>query len=195
MTEKLGKLMSKAKSILGTIKDHRNPSNAAKYTMEEIGMGALSVFIMQEPSFLSQQERLARGTTEHNFNTLLGCEKIPTANHIRSKLDNTTPEEIEGLYHNGLEELSESDALRSFECLGGVLIASDGTCGHSSANIHCKNCSKKTHKGGNTTYSHSVLCTAIVSPNIKEAIPLIPEFIRPQDGYDKQDCEIAAMKR
>lgn len=195
MTEKLGRLMERAGEMLGGLKDRRQASNATKYTMKEIGMGALSVFVMQDPSFLSQQERLAKGKTGHNFNTLFGCEKIPTANHIRCSLDATAPEEIEDLYHSGFEELSEEKALEPFKMLGGVLIVHDGTCGHSSSKIHCKNCSKKNHKSGEVTYSHSVLCTAIVSTNINEAIPLPPEFIRPQDGHKKQDCENAAFKR
>ena len=35
----------------------------------------------------------------------------------------------------------------------------------------------------------------IVAPRQAQVIPLPPEFIQPQDGQDKQDCEIAAGKR
>jgi hypothetical protein len=35
----------------------------------------------------------------------------------------------------------------------------------------------------------------IVGPGQPYAIPLRPQFITPQDGHDKQDCEIAAAKR
>jgi hypothetical protein len=35
----------------------------------------------------------------------------------------------------------------------------------------------------------------IVSPGRSAVVPLVPEFIVPQDGHDKQDCEIAAAKR
>jgi len=51
------------------------------------------------------------------------------------------------------------------------------------------------HANGKITYHHSVLCASIVCPFIKEAIPLVPEFIVPQDGNDKQDCETSAAKR
>ena len=44
-------------------------------------------------------------------------------------------------------------------------------------------------------YAHSVLAAAIVVPDIKEAIALVPEFIIPQDGHDKQDCENNGIKR
>jgi hypothetical protein len=35
----------------------------------------------------------------------------------------------------------------------------------------------------------------VVAPGHQQAIPLRPEFITPQDGHTKQDCEIAAAKR
>lgn len=35
----------------------------------------------------------------------------------------------------------------------------------------------------------------IVCPGNSNVIPLIPEFVVPQDGYQKQDCENAAAKR
>jgi hypothetical protein len=35
----------------------------------------------------------------------------------------------------------------------------------------------------------------IVSPNHSKVIPLVPEFVVPQDGHQKQDCENAAAKR
>jgi len=36
---------------------------------------------------------------------------------------------------------------------------------------------------------------ALVTPLNSKAIPLRPEFVVPQDGHEKQDCEIAAAKR
>ena len=35
----------------------------------------------------------------------------------------------------------------------------------------------------------------IVCPAQSQVIPLVPEFVVPQDGHDKQDCENAAAKR
>ena len=34
-----------------------------------------------------------------------------------------------------------------------------------------------------------------MKPGTRQAISLIPEFITPQDGHEKQDCENAAAKR
>ncbi len=57
------------------------------------------------------------------------------------------------------------------------------------------NCSQKHHQNGEITYSQSVITPVVVHPDIKKAIALPPEFIIPQDGHKKQDCEIAASKR
>ena len=45
------------------------------------------------------------------------------------------------------------------------------------------------------TYHHSVLTPVLVKPGSDKVIPLAPEFIYPQDGTEKQDCELNAAKR
>jgi hypothetical protein len=90
-------LISKAKDVMSNLTDGREPSNATTYSALEAGMGALSVFFMQDPSFLSHQERLARGSSKHNFNTLFGVESIPSPNQIRNICDHVAPDELEPL--------------------------------------------------------------------------------------------------
>lgn len=53
----------------------------------------------------------------------------------------------------------------------------------------------RAHKNGTVTYFHSAILPVIVSPSQSLVIPLAPEFISPQDGCEKQDCEVAAAKR
>lgn len=50
-------------------------------------------------------------------------------------------------------------------------------------------------KSGEDYYFHGAVTPVIVCPGRTQVIPLVPEFIVPQDGYDKQDCENAAAKR
>lgn len=188
-------LIKKSKEIMSSLSDNRQSSNATKYSMRSAGMGGLSVFLMQDPSFLSHQERLAKGSSSHNFNNLFGCEDIPTPNQIRNLLDTVDPKEFEPLYNNALQVLEEKGGLEKFMyLLDGYLIALDGTEFQSSSNIHCCNCTVKEHDG-KKRYYHTMLAASIVSPDIKEAIALIPEFTTPQDGHEKQDCENAAIKR
>jgi len=41
----------------------------------------------------------------------------------------------------------------------------------------------------------STLAATLVAPGHAMALPLMPEFIAPQDGAEKQDCERNAAKR
>jgi hypothetical protein len=76
-----------------------------------------------------------------------------------------------------------------------LLVAIDGTEYFSSKTIHCENCSHRELSNGKTNYFHSVLTPVIVQPGNESVISLEPEFIVPQDGHEKQDCEIQAAKR
>ena len=71
----------------------------------------------------------------------------------------------------------------------------DGTWYHSSKSIHCPCCSRIEHSNGEITYYHSAVTPVIVAPGQSKVIALRPEFITPQDGHTKQDCELAASKR
>ena len=71
----------------------------------------------------------------------------------------------------------------------------DGTQYFSSHTIHCQNCLKRQTAKGHTLYYHSAITPVIVCPGRSEVIALPPEFIMPQDGHAKQDCERVAGKR
>jgi hypothetical protein len=76
-----------------------------------------------------------------------------------------------------------------------LLVAIDGTEYFSSKAIHCENCSQRERNSGKTNYFHSVLTPVNVQPGNEGVISLEPEFIIPQDGHEKQDCETQAAKR
>ena len=48
---------------------------------------------------------------------------------------------------------------------------------------------------GQTLYDHTAITPVIVRPGHAQVIALAPEYIMPQDGHAKQDCEQAAGKR
>lgn len=131
-----------------------------------------------------------------NAETLFKIEKIPSDNHIRDILDNVHPELLFPVFDTIFEMFKKNGYLDAFRGIKrNLLVALDGTQCFSSKKIHCKNCSVTHHRDGTITYSHSVITPVIVAPGQKHAIPLCPEFITPQDGYKKQDSEIAAAKR
>jgi hypothetical protein len=72
-------------------------------------------------------------------------------------------------------------------------LALDGTGYFSSKEIHCESCLEQHHRNGTVTYSHQRLGAALIHPDKREVIPLMPESILKQDGTEKNDCERSAL--
>ena len=90
----------------------------------------------------------------------------------------------------------QSGGLDAMRCLNGhMLIALDGTEYHCSRDVHCPNCSHRKRGKDKTEYFHTLLAATVVAPGHNRAVPLEPEFIMPQDGDEKQDCESRAARR
>ncbi len=95
-----------------------------------------------------------------------------------------------------VQALHSGGQLEAYRSINGdLLVAMDGTQYFSSSKIHCPQCRLTQHSNGTVSYSHSVLTPVIVAPGNPRVLPLEPEFITPQDGHKKQDCENAAAKR
>jgi len=108
-------------------------------------------------------------------------------------LDGNAPSAFDGLFIKGLESVAATDGLSAFQRLDGrLLIALDGTEHFCSRKIGCPQCSTRRRSDGGTEYFHSFLGASVVTPR---SWPLPAEFITPQDGAGKQDCERAAAKR
>ena len=191
------------KALCGTLPDRRKGDNTS-YSMTDMGMGAFGVFFMQSPSFLAHQTALERGRGTSNCQTLLGMEKVPTENHIRTMLDPVPPETLYPMFAHTLAAIEAGGGLDKFRRLGlaagepqkaHVLIALDGTEYFCSQKLECASCSSRKRSNGRTEHFHSMVSAVIVAPGIDRALPLEPEFITPQDGADKQDCEARATHR
>jgi hypothetical protein len=167
------------------------------YSIGDVGMAAFSVFFMQSPSFLAHQRQFEAGHARSNCASLFGIARIPSDNHIRDMLDPAAPALLHPAFAATVDQLGQIDGgLDMFRRLGGrVLIALDGTEYHCSRKIHCSHCSTRLRSNGATEYYHAMLAATLVAPGHDKVIPLEPEFIVPQDGAQKQDCEITAAKR
>jgi hypothetical protein len=177
--------------------DRRRGKNR-QYTMADIGVAAFSVFFMQSPSFLAHQRHLAQGAGHgrSNCETLFGMTKIPSDNHIRDMLDGVPPECFHPPLIAAFDLLERGGGLTAFRRLGHhVLIAFDGTEYYRSAKLHCPCCSTRKRSGGKIEYFHSMVAATLVAPGHNQVVPLQPEFVVPQDGHDKQDCESMAARR
>ena len=169
------------------------PLTDRAYTMGDIGLSATSLFFMGSPSFLAHQRNLAEGQGRSNCQTLFGISAIPSDNYIRLMLDGAPTAAFDPLF---LKVIEAPEMLTPFRRLGGrTLVALDGTEHHGSRKVHCARCSTRKRSDGGTEYFHSFLGASIVAPGHKHVLPLPPEFIVPQDGAEKQDCERNAVKR
>jgi hypothetical protein len=187
--------LSLLRQTLGAFPDPRTGENT-QYAMEDIGLGAFSVFFTQCPSFLAHQKTMQQAKGQSNAQSLFQLQEIPSDNHIRQTLDPVPPEKLFPCYDAVFQSLHQAGHLEGWRVLGDKrLLALDGTWYYSSQKVHCPNCSCLEHKSGDKTYYHSAVTPVLVAPGQEQAIPLRPEFITPQDGHTKQDCEIAASKR
>ena len=183
------------RQVLSSLPDKRTGKNT-RYGMEDAALSAFGAFFTQTPSFLAYQRMMEGTKGKNNAQSLFGVHQIPSDNHIRDLLDSVKPEELFPVFEEILRVLEQQDQLRSFRSYADtLLIAMDGTEYFSSTQIHCPCCSTRTLKSGKIHYFHSVVTPVIVSPGQTDVIPLIPEFVVPQDGHEKQDCETAAAKR
>jgi len=192
----LDTLIAEFKGLCSTFTDPRGYSPNLTYSIVDIALAAFSVFFTQAPSFLDYQKQLERRYGSSNAQTLFGIEQIPTDNHIRNVLDNTPANTLFPEFKANFECLRASEAFKDFQVFEEhILIALDGTQHHSSTNISCSGCNTRTSRKGETTYYHSFIGTSLCAPGNNHVLSLPPEFITPQDGHDKQDCENAAAKR
>lgn len=175
--------------------DRRTGKNT-NYTMADAGLSAFSVFFMQSPSFLDFQRTMQETQGKNNAQTLFGVFQIPTDNHIRTLLDAVEPAAVYPLFDFVFDGFQQSGVIDSFRATDNrLLLALDGTEYFSSTKLHGPCCSSKTHSNGKVSYSHTVVTPVLVKSGSDKVISLPPEFIRPQDGHEKQDCEINASLR
>lgn len=192
----MSELLSVLEAQLNALPDERKKSNNTQYTVKDAFLSAFSVFFTQSSSFLEHQRLMQSQKGKDNAQTLFGVEKIPCDNQIRKLLDPVPGKTVFPVFRSVYQHLEAAGVLSTYDCFqGNRLVALDGTEYFTSKEIHCSKCCHRTHKNGTTTYFHAVLTPVLVAPGKSQVIALEPEFITPQDGTNKQDCENAAAKR
>jgi len=192
---KLPRMIKRIEQSCEGFSDLRTGKNSI-YDMRDVGMSAFSVFFTQSPSFLAHQRDMKLRKGRCNAESLFDLSDIPSDNQIRNLLDPVSPEHLQSVYRQTFLALEKTEVLKSRRSFANqLLVAIDGTEYFSSKNIHCENCNHRELINGKINYFHSALTPVIVQPGNEHVISLEPEFIIPQDGHEKQDCEIQAAKR
>ena len=173
-----------------TIPDHRLAETEISLT--DALMSAFAMFSLKAPSLLAFDKERSEG----NLETIYGIERVPCDTHMREILDPVCPESLRPVFKRVFTQLQRGKALESMVFLEDhYLLALDGTGYFSSKTIHCASCLRKVHRNGSVTYSHQMLGAALVHPDMRAVIPLMPEAIVQHDGTAKNDCERNAAKR
>jgi hypothetical protein len=186
--------MATLNTTLDGLPDYRTGQNLT-YAIRDAALGAFSVFFTQSPSFLAYQRDMQHRKGRNNATSLFGLKKIPSDPQIRNLLDPIDPSHLRAPFWTVFGQLEASGHLEAYRGLAHNWLCSlDGTQYFSSTKIHCPNCTVKVI-GGVVHYAHTTITPVLVLPGKEQVITLEPEFITPQDGQEKQDCERNAAKR
>lgn len=192
----LQSLMQHYRERWSTLPDTRQPNNNTKYTIADGVLSAFAVFFMQSSSFLAHQRLLQSKKGRNNARSLFQVQEIPSDAQIRNLVDPLTHTAFKEDFWYVLEEMrSQQQWLRFRNELQTYAIALDGVNFFSSEKISCAKCLTRSDRAGAEHFYHSAITPVLVKPGQAHVFPLPPEFIIPQDGHEKQDCERNAAKR
>ena len=178
------------RSGFATIPDPRGDD--VDISLTDALMSAFAMFSLKAPSLLAFDKERAEG----NLHTISGIERVPCDTRMREILDPVSPKWLRPVFTSVFRQLQRGKALEAMAFLDGhYLLALDGTGYFSSQTIHCASCLHKVHRNGSVTYTHQMLGAAIIHPDMRAVIPLMPEPIGKHDGTGKNDCERNAAKR
>jgi Transposase DDE domain len=160
--------------------------------LPDVLMSAFAMFSLKAPSLLAFDKERAEG----NLHTIYGIQRVPCDTYMRERLDPISPKVLRPVFTSVFRQLQRGKALEAMQFLDGhYLLALDGTEYFSSQTIHCAACLHRVHRNGSITYAHQMLGAALIHPDQRAVIPLMPEPIMNRDGTDKNDCERNAAKR
>ena len=183
-------LLRSVQDVFCQLPDHRKGD--AEISLSDALMSAFALFSLKSPSLLAfDKER-----TEDNLQRVYGIGRVPCDTSMRELLDPVEPEYLRPAFKTVFRHLQRGKALEEMVFVEGhYLLALDGTGYFSSNEIHCDSCLEKHHRNGTVTYCPHMLGAALIHPDKREVIPLMPEPIVKQDGTEKNDCERNAAKR
>ena len=77
-------LLGYLQQVITRLVDPRQTSNATRYSLKDLVLGAFSAFFMQSESFLEHQRQMNSRCGRDNAQSLFGLEGIPTVEQIRN---------------------------------------------------------------------------------------------------------------
>ena len=191
-TLSINPLLKSIKTCFDQVSDSRK---SPLYSLGDTLMSGFAIFSLKYASLLEFDNQRNEQRVKDNLLNLYGIKKTPCDSQLRNILDNVNPKELRSPTIKTIQEVQKQGLLESYRYLGGFIVSIDGTGLFSSGHIHCEECCVKHHRGGEKTFYHQLLSSAIVNPDTNVVLPLLHEAITHQDGNTKNDCEQNAAKR
>lgn len=183
-------LFALLRSSFAKVPDHR--CDQVDIPLTDALMSGFAMFSLTCPSLLDYDKQRA----EDNVRTIYGIEHAPCDTTMREMLDPIAPESLRGSFKSAFRQLQRGKALEEMVLFKGCyVLALDGTGYFSSTQVPCQSCLEKHHRDGSITSTHQMLGAALIHPDRRAVIPLMPEPIVTQDGNEKNDGERSAAKR
>ena len=170
-------------------------------SMKDCLMSGLAIFSLKYKSLLKfEEDKVSERFIRHNLSELYGIKKVPCDTYLREMLDGEDLSVIKPAFASVLKVLQRGKVLENWKFLDNkFLVSVDGSGFFSSNKVKCDFCCEKiTNKGldkETTLYQHQMLVGSIVSPNMKQVLPIEFEPISKKDGDKKNDCERNCAKR
>ena len=155
-------------------------------------MSAFAMFSLKSPSLLAFDKERAEG----NLHTIYGIERVPCDTYMREILDPVSPKCSARCSRASFGNSSVARRLNRWRFLMATIYWPSMARGIFPPRPFTvrRVCTRSTATG-RITYSHQMLGAAIIHPDLRAVIPLMPEPIVNQDGTAKNDCERNAAKR
>lgn len=167
-----------------------------RISLRDSYLSAFALFYLQDPSVLEFQRRFEDQVQSNNLRGVFGIESIPSDTRLRELLDAPVAGFLNSVFREYLRRVQRSKQLERYRFLdAGYLLTLDGSEYFASENVHCARCLKRTKSDGAVEYYHQMVQPALVHPDLRQVLPLAPEFISQHKGASRQDSETSAAKR
>ena len=164
-------------------------------------MAGLAIFALKYPSLLKfEEDRATIDHIKHNLKSLYHVSQAPCDTYLRERLDGFDITIIRSICTELIALMQRGKVLENWKFLDNkFLISLDASGFFSSNKIKCNHCCTKVHNRGTgkerTTYHHQMLVGSVVSPLMKQVLPVNFEPMIKEDGDAKNDCERSCAKR
>lgn len=195
MKEFSQKINRRLPDLLPALSKIEDPRLRKDYSMGEILMGGIGMFLLKQGSRNSFNNKRISDAFSANYQESFGL-RLPHQDTVFDVLEVLDPDKLEELKMNLMSSQFKQKWLRKYRLLNKYyLVAVDATGVVSFDYPHCDHCLTKTSKTGKVTWFHYVLEAKLVTSD-GHCLSLASEWIEnPEGDFVKQDCEQKAFVR